>query len=156
MVSYELIFKATGMFMNMSFTNATVTATGRILDWCDLNPSPGTGSFAATTTYNIGGIGNFSTDVGADFFAQHQFQKPAGFSYGLRSSPTSFNSTELYIQGRVKNPVNIPQAIGAFRYDDSEPFGAPRTLTNNNGDVLVFHSYAHAPPGNNVIITAAP
>ena len=160
LVNYEFIFVVdSGTYNGVSFSNLTVTATGSILDEIDLIPAQtDRGAFAATSIYDLGAFGIFATDVGGDFF--FQFQNTSGASqYGLLNGPSDLGQATRFQDTAGLSPMadpNIPEATGAFRYDDGGPFGDPRTLTNLAGDILTFDSYSYTASGDNVFITAVP
>ena len=112
------------------------TASGTITSETDVNPFVFIGQFTATTLYDFGSLGSFTTDAGADFFFQNESSFTATTGFGLADA--GLNGFEGRENSTPLTDPNAPEALGLIVFESSAH--STRTQTNAAGDSFAFTS----------------
>lgn len=123
----------------IDLSGAAFTAYGQVVNDVDLfnggAVGDGVGFFAATTTYDFGALGAFTTDMGADFYGQNCVG-PAAITCVLLSDVAASVGFRMDFTGAVAGDPDFGIVFGA-RTASSFQINT-RTQTNLDGDTLTL------------------
>jgi hypothetical protein len=145
--------------IDISLAAFTVTGT-TIGDQSTYPDDPYFGAFAATSTYDFGALGTFTTDYGGDhFFVQRGVSSsgvPVILEVGLESWILGLGHGEVGFSVSI-SPVPLPPELAPL--GTLEPLGVrvshERTFTNAGGQTLYLRGETGGPPSTQPQITSA-
>lgn len=114
------------------------TITGQTTSDVDVESNPGFGVFTATSTYDFGVLGSFTTDIGAEGFLQNCVAASSVQCIGLTSVPLDLASFVgvIFLPGIPGSPNIAGSVLGTLPVVGT--LGTARSLSNTAGHSLTL------------------